>query len=157
MAGTGSSSFEASGSFLGYLYQCRYALFLVLQRLKTDPTTEVSIERFDDVAFEKGDDPHELVQSKHHKGKPGSLTDASVDLWKTLRVWSEGVKSGTINPASVLLTLITTAVASPETAAALLRPNDGRDEKKALDRLVATTQTSESTTNARAYEAFLAL
>jgi hypothetical protein len=157
VAGPGSTAFEASGPFLGYLYQCRYALLLLLQRLKTDAAAEVSIERFDDVAFEKSGDPHELIQSKHQKGQPSSLTDASADLWKTLRVWSEAVKSGAVSPSSVLLTLITTAVASPNSAAALLRPNEGRDVDQALSRLLATTQNSESQTNAPAYKAFLSL
>jgi hypothetical protein len=49
---------------------------------------ELSIERLDDVAFETAGDAVELLQTKHHINKQGDLSDASVDLWKTSRVWA---------------------------------------------------------------------
>jgi hypothetical protein len=45
-----SSPFDASPSALGYLYQCRYALLLALQK-DDDPNLCLSIEKLDDVAF----------------------------------------------------------------------------------------------------------
>ena len=36
-------------------------------------------------------EPTDLIQTKHHIGKTGNLTDASVDLWKTLVIWSKRV------------------------------------------------------------------
>ncbi len=42
--------FDAFSSALGYLYQCRYALLLALQK-GDDPNLCLSIEKLDDVAF----------------------------------------------------------------------------------------------------------
>ena len=72
---------------LGYLYQCREALLLAIVETRSQPGLSVSIERFDDVAFEQNGTATELLQLKHHVN-PASLTDMSVDLWKTLRIWS---------------------------------------------------------------------
>src|SRR4051794_41579770 len=90
MAKAAQGTFSATGPLLGYLYQCRWALLLLLQKTRTIPNTQVSVERFDDVAFEDQGNPLEAIQTEHHTGAPRSLSDASVDLWKTLRVWSEG-------------------------------------------------------------------
>jgi hypothetical protein len=73
---------EASGSATGYLFQCR-ALLLGLQAIPNAPELEISIEKFDDIAFEAVGEPIELIQTKHHVGKKGNLSDGSVDLWKT--------------------------------------------------------------------------
>src|SRR5690349_14495138 len=91
MAKGAKTKFSASESMQGYLYQCRYALLLLLQRNRTTPGFRMSVEKFDDVVFEGGGQPRELVQTKH-RTRPGNLTDRSEDLWKTLRIWSEGVR-----------------------------------------------------------------
>ena len=68
--------FNASASMLGYLYQIRYGLFLSLKKLSeiADPEQfNISIEKFDDVGFDKEGTPEELLQTKFH-GKPGNLT-----------------------------------------------------------------------------------
>lgn len=86
------SKYSASESLQGYLYQCRYALLLFLQRNRATPSLSVSIERFDDVPSEGTGQPRELIQTKHRVS--GSLTDLSEDLWETLRIWLEGVREG---------------------------------------------------------------
>ena len=61
---------------LGYLYQCRYALLRGLEEGKSHAGHALTIEKFDDVAFEDSGDPIELIQTKHHptrastSGKP---------------------------------------------------------------------------------------
>lgn len=52
---------------------------------------EVTLEKLDDVAFEIKGNPAELLQFQHHIDKTASLTDGSSDIWKTIRVWSEGI------------------------------------------------------------------
>ena len=101
-----SSSFSAGPQALGYLYQVRYALDLILENREE---LRVSIESLDDVTFEEQGSPIELLQLKHHT-KTASLTDRSSDLWKTIRVWSSFVKDGSVN-SDTLLTLVTTGVA----------------------------------------------
>ncbi len=154
MTHKGASNFAAVDATLGYLYQVRSALLWTLQRLKTDPEFLVGIETFDDVAFETtGGEPTELLQTKHHKSGTGSLSDASSDLWKTLRIWFEGHQSGAV-PTRSNLHLVTTAAAPVGSAAWNLRASP-RDVSVAQQALVATAMTSTNTTNAQAYQVFL--
>lgn len=149
----GGNKFDATASMVGYLYQCRFALFKAIEATRDAPGADISIERFDDVAFEQNGDPVELIQTKHHLAGKGSLSDASTDLWKTLRVWAERTAADPATVISSRFFLITTATAPSGSAASLLRA-DGRDETKALALLEASAATSTSATNAPAYRAF---
>jgi hypothetical protein len=80
------TSHEASAPATGYLFQCRYALLAGLRATIDTPNVAISIERFDDIAFEADGEPTELIQTKHHVRQNGNLTDASADLWKTLLI-----------------------------------------------------------------------
>lgn len=143
---------------LGYLYQCREALLLAIAETKTQPGLSVSIERFDDVAFEENGSASEQLQLKHHV-EVASLTDMSVDLWKTLRIWSEQVSDNLNLPFERRFTIITTAQAPGGSAAELLRfprpsPN-AEGEALALLRAAATASTNQESAAGR--KAFLAL
>lgn len=83
---TSPTSFSASDSALGYLYQVRLALLSSLERLGQDQTFALYLETLDDVVFESTGSAFELLQLKHHCQRAANLTDASPDLWKTLRV-----------------------------------------------------------------------
>lgn len=85
-----------------------------------------------------------------------SVTDASGDLWKSLRMRFEGFANNTIQSDAAVY-LITTGAAPMDGAAWFLRSNGGRDVKKALQKLETVTQTSDSEANAPALEAFLAV
>ena len=153
-AGSGNP-FSAVDATLGYLYQVRSALLWSLRRLKIEPEFLVSVETLDDVAFETiGGNPIDLLQTKHHKKGCGSLTDASPDLWKTLRIWFEGRASGAIPPTATL-SLVTTGEAPSGTAASYLRafPRDVPAAQKALD---ATASSSTNQNLTAAFEAYLA-
>ncbi|MDE2442173.1 MAG: hypothetical protein KGP14_14225, partial [Betaproteobacteria bacterium] len=152
----GGNKFDATASMVGYLYQCRFALFKAIEATRDAPGADISIERFDDVAFEQNGDPVELIQTKHHLAGKGSLSDASTDLWKTLRVWAERIAADPATVFSSRFFLITTATAPVGSAASLLRA-DGRNETDALALLEASAAASTSATNAPAYQAFAAL
>jgi C-terminal domain 7 of the ABC-three component (ABC-3C) systems len=153
MTGTSQSPFSAADPALGYLYQVRVGLLWSLRRIKTGDFL-VSIETLDDVAFEtKGGTPDELLQTKHHRTGTAALSNASPDLWKTLRIWFEAHEK-TPFPADTSLHLITTATAADGSAAAYLR-SEGRDVDAALAALESTAHSSESAANAPAYSAFL--
>ena len=107
-----ADQFNASASMAGYLFQCRLALLRGLQLLKKKPNGQISIEKFDDVAFESEDIVDCLIQAKHHSS-PKSLSDSSVDLWKTLRIWIEHSKKGALTTSDFRFNLITTATAEP--------------------------------------------
>jgi len=149
-----TSSFTAADATIGYLYQVRSALLWALRRLKSEPEFLVSIETLDDVAFETvGGDVTDLLQTKHHRKGTASLTDASPDLWKTLRIWFETYASGQI-PPNANLYLVTTGIAPDSSAASLLRAV-ARDVVVAQQALYATAASSTNQTNQRAYKAYL--
>jgi hypothetical protein len=150
-----ATSFSASDSALGYLYQVRVALLWSLSRIKQGAEFIVSLETLDDVTFDsKGGTPEELLQAKHHRTSEGSLTDMSSDLWKTLRVWFDGHANGLI-PAGTSLYLLTTAGAPPGSAASFMRRAD-RDIARAQTILEAVPSTSENKALVPAFNAFLA-
>ena len=69
------SDFSAAPSALGYLFQIRYALVLLLRA--DEPENVISIEKLDDVAFEEDGEPKQLLQFKHHVINSATLTDSS--------------------------------------------------------------------------------
>src|SRR5262245_38157063 len=125
MTDQSNSPFSATGSLLGYLYQVRYALLAALRAHPVTPDFLISIELLDDVAFEPVTglgDPAVLFQTKHHLKRTAAITDYSPDLWHTIRIWAELIKSDQFIDGT-LLNLVTTAVAPPQSIAALLRPS----------------------------------
>lgn len=158
-----STNFSAAPSAAGYLYQARLALALCLKYVNVDAGVEVGIERLDDVSFETNGTALELLQAKHHIDRVASLTDKSVDLWKTLRVWSEAAAKDPTLPARTRLALVTTGSAPNDSAAAMLRPaaaysvGKARDPKAAAVLLGAVAEAGGNQELKAAYAAFLTL
>lgn len=151
-----SNPYDASASLLGYLYQCRAALLLALREGRRELDLKIYIERFDDVAFGAENDIYKRIQLKHSLATTKSLSDRSPDLWKTLRIWSEGVFTKDIELGSSALVLITSALAAPDSVAAGLGLAD-RQEQGVLTALDAIAHSGGSTENAAGYDAFLSL
>lgn len=149
--------FSAFGSVLGYLYQCRLALLLFLQRWKTNPDTDAAIEKFDDVSFEACGDPRERIQTKHHISASGKLTDTSHDLWGTLRVWCTLVWDKGVRLPGTTFFLITTSTAPSGSGAQRLQDGPNRDSQGALVALTQVAQASLEPSNLKAYQKFLSL
>lgn len=147
------STHDASEQMIGYLYQVRYALALLLKN--DNPNYQISIEKFDDVAFVENDIPKQLIQVKHHVKKYGDLTDMSTDLWRTLKVWIDIIikSPGLVNDTNFLI--ITTAAAPNNTAAFYLKENINRDVDKAYGILKNVCVESKSKDNKKYYEVFL--
>jgi hypothetical protein len=137
--GTPDNPHEAAASAMGYLFQCRYALLEGLRAVPDTPQLLISIEKFDDVAFEANGEPTALIQSKHHIGKTGDLTDRSVDLWKTIAIWLKRVAEDIEAPFRMKFVLLTTAHAPEKSAASFLRMRD-RDEEAADKLLMAAVK-----------------
>lgn len=141
----------------GYLFQCRLALLRGLQLVKKKPNGHISIEKFDDVAFEDDDFAKCLIQAKHSIN-PKSLDDKSVDLWKSLKVWMDQLAEGIITFSSTRFILITTAIAADGSAASYLRVGATKeDRKKALTSLRIAAEESQNSTTKAARDAFLEL
>jgi hypothetical protein len=150
------SIFSASEPSLGYLYQVRYGLLLIVSEANED--AKLLLEQIDDISI---DTPDSLTvyQTKLHINSVANLTNSSSDLWKTLRVWSEGIKNGTLNPETDLFNLITTATASVDSIPYKLKQGTQKDRKidEILSSLKEVTSTSTSVTNRPAYDSFLSL
>ncbi len=158
-----NSAFAAAPSLAGYLYQARVALALCLRYAYVEGSVEVAVERLDDVSFERGGAAIELLQTKHRLSRRSDLSDASADLWKTLRIWSEQAKADPSLPGRTRLVLMTTGVVEDGTIAALLRPIEpgrvisGETAKEASERLTYVAETSANTSLKPAFDAYLAL
>lgn len=151
-----TSPFDATPAMLGYLYQVRVALLDALERLRYQGSFTVEIETLDDVSFESEGRPLELFQAKHHITKVGGLGDMSVDLWKSIRVWTEGLRNGRWASDTVYY-LVTTGEAQSGAAAAYLRNDDARNADSARTLLDSAARTSDNDANRLAYGEYLSL
>jgi hypothetical protein len=77
------SLFSAAESGLGYIYQARLAL---LKLLSLPESSSVFIEKDDDVEFVDDGGKRSLASLKH-KAIGETITDLSVDFWKSVRIW----------------------------------------------------------------------
>jgi len=149
-----SSKYSAGPQLTGYLYQCRLALLLSLQRLKKSTQITVSVETLDDVVFDGDGTPQEIIEVKHHFGRAGDLSNSSVDLWKTLNIWIDLLNSKISRDA--IFCIMTTARAPNESAASFLK-YEPRNVNAAEKILLEVARTSVSEKNLPIYKKFLAL
>lgn len=148
-----SNMFSAGSSAIGYLYQIRYSLYVILKKIDM----EISIEQLDDVAFEQSGTATELIQLKHHINQRANLTDGSSDFWKSIRIWCEAIKNNQVSVPGVIFSLVTTATAPANSIASLLRADNNRDPRKAHLKMLEYIDGSDSKENKTAYQAFLKL
>lgn len=147
---------SAKEQLLGYVYQVEYALVLLLE--SSDENAQISIEKFDDIAFAKEGTPVELIQTKHHIVKRADLTDCSPDLWRTLKVWIDACTRSEELLAKTRFLLITTSIASENSVCDVLRKNGNRLDKE-IDRcyslLLEVAKTSANVSLKPYFKAFL--
>lgn len=146
------STHQATEQMLGYLYQVRYALSLLLEN--DNPNFQISIEKFDDVTFCEDGLPKQLIQLKHHVKSKGSLTDGSSDLWRTLKVWIDMVSAEPDLIDGTEFLIVTTAIAPDGTAASLLKKDDNRNVEAAYDKLKNVCLCSKNEDHEKYYRAF---
>lgn len=147
------SSHQASEQMLGYLYQVRYALALLLNH--DNPDFQISMEKFDDIAFSKDDVPKQLIQVKHHVQHHGNLSDASTDLWRTLKVWIDVINTSPDILDGTEFFIITTSIAPEDSAAYCLKKDDNRNTDGAYQLLKEVCEKSENKAHTTYYNAFL--
>lgn len=151
------SKYSAGGPVAGYLFQCRLALLRGLELARKNPAIVISIEKFDDVSFESDDLVQCLIQAKHHV-TPKSMDNKSVDVWKTLGIWTDSFKAGLLQADKTTCFLITTATAADGSALARLRDGCSKDERaEALSMLREAAEESDNKTTEQARKSFLAL
>jgi hypothetical protein len=152
----GGTGHGAAASALGYVYQAVAGLLELVRRAKNEPSTKLTIERFDDVAFEGEGRARELLQTKHHIQGVGNLSDRSRDLWRTLRVWIDALDAGTAVLPGATFSLLTTATAPEGSVAARLRTGR-RDPATALATLELDARAGGNAAKAADYGAFLGI
>ena len=151
------SPHDASASLLGYLYQARYALLRGLEESRLHPGYLLSIEKFDDVAFEQDGRPVDLIQTKHHT-RSADVSDYSRELWTTLNIWTTRLTDDPADAASTRFVLLTTATAPRGSALSMLRNSgEARDIPTALRLLIAAATSSDNQRTKVAREKFLDL
>lgn len=149
-----SSSFSAKEPALGYYYQIiRGLVLLLVENRMASPC--LSFECLDDIAIEDEGNVA-LYQAKLHI-KPVQLTDRSTDFWKTIRVWSEGIKNGCFNPSVTIFTLITTAYIPEGSFLNLFFSDKEEDRKKIIATMESIATETTNKENKPGYDAFSAL
>lgn len=145
--------FKAAASALGYVYQLREALQLCVSRLG-NLEWSLAIEAGDDIE-ETHRDGRTYYQLKHRA--PGTrMTNASVDLWKTLRIWCHAIAHGQLDLDETDLILLTTATLPHGSVGSMLQAEEShqRDEPRALEGLKSTRRISKSDELAKAFAAY---
>ena len=145
---------DASGQLSGYLYQVLMALWLLIKTENTD--AQISIEKFDDIAFIEEDSPLALIQAKHQLYKAGNLGDTSTDLWRSLNSWIDSISNFSLSVNDTQFVIITTAQASAGSIVASLG-YESRDTSQALSKLNEIAKNNTQATNASFYKKFLSL
>ncbi|MBK8484649.1 MAG: hypothetical protein IPL31_09990 [Saprospiraceae bacterium] len=147
-----SSMFSATEPSLGYIYQIRYGLLLIVS--SKDDDANLLIEQIDDISIDTSGNL-DVYQTKYHLNSVANLTNSSPDLWKTIRVWSEQILSGAIDPEKTIFNLITTANATDTIPASLKYTTKvPRDLTVIQTDLLSIAKTSKSKTNAEGYNSF---
>jgi hypothetical protein len=137
-----TTEFSAGPQAIGYLHQVRYALYALLQESREEAA--VIIEGLDDIEIQAGQSPIQLDQLKHHIKGSATLTNASMDLWKTLRIWAKQLRNRAWDTAMIKLNLVTTAIAPHGAAAWYLKDHPERDVTKARELLLQAIDVSRT-------------
>lgn len=149
------TDFSAKEPSLGYIYQIKYALLLLLTNARELNNPRVRIENLDDVEIEDLNMVN-LYQTKLHIKNKGNLTDSSVDFWKTIRVWSENITNGLIDVDNTLFNLITTE--NVPSNSVLYKFTGINNLDSGIDKIVSKfdeiSLKSTNETNRSAYDAF---
>ena len=145
------SEFAAREPSLGYFYQLRYGLYLLLSNREIQ-NPRLRIESLDDIEIQSPDKT-EIFQTKLKLKSKANLTNASVDFWKTIRVWVDNINNKRIDPDKTIFTLISTEKVSEDSFLEKLRSGIKSDDlvKSVITNMdtVATSSTNTSTKLAR--------
>lgn len=145
--------FEAKDPSLGYYYQVLYSLYLMLDKRDITNLT-MKLEDLDDLVINCSDKLH-LIQLKHHNMDENSLSDRSLDFWKTIRVWSTEIaqdKFMEIN--NTIFSLVTTGKISDKSFLLKLKDGKNRDAEYALKKMIEISADQSVKSTKKAYEAF---
>ena len=146
-------SFEAKDPSLGYYYQVLYSLYLMLSK-RDKPNLTIKLEDLDDLVINCSENLH-LIQLKHHNTDDSSLSDRSLDFWKTIRVWSTEIAECRISEIdNTIFSLVTTGKISDKTFLLMLKDGKIRDTGYALKEMNRISADKSVDSTKKSYEAF---
>ena len=115
--------YAAGEQGLGYIYQPRFALLMLLQ---LPESTSALIEKDDDLDFLSKDGVKTLASLKH-KAPGDRLSDLSTDFWKSVRIWlSRYDRDGRIE-SNLRFFLFTTGTVSDDSFLRYFLPDSSAD------------------------------
>jgi hypothetical protein len=111
------------------------------------PDARISIELYDDVAWDAAGTAMERLQLKHHLNTAASITDKGADLWRTIGVWMDEASPG--DPNGELLALVTTAAAPADSGVYRLRPptRDASEAQRLIEKAAQESAAQDSAEN----------
>ncbi len=151
------SEFAAREPSLGYFYQIRYALYLLLSN-RNIQNPLLRIESLDDIEIEAPNQT-EIFQTKLKLKSKANLTNSSVDFWKSVRVWADNINNSRIDPTKTIFTLITTEEVSEDSFLKTMRDDLKSDTviSELVVKMDSIATTSKNATNKKAYDEYLSL
>jgi hypothetical protein len=149
------TDFSAKEPSLGYFYQIKYALLILLTKGKELDNPKIRIENLDDIEIQDINSLN-LLQTKLHIKSKGNLTNASVDFWKTMRIWSEHITNGLVDVENTIFSLITTEKISDSSVLVHFKTNNHTDTEidQTINKLDIISSDPGNKTNLKGYEAF---
>lgn len=152
---TYQTDFSAKEPSLGYYYQIRYSLYLLLrEKVKDNPS--IRLEDLDDIVLDDIDGTN-LYQTKLHINSVANLSERSSDFWKTIRVWSEAILNSLVDVDNTIFTLITTATVTPDSFISKMTINSSQNRIGVLEDMQNICKEQNNQTNQKGYTAFLNL
>jgi hypothetical protein len=149
---------SAAGAMSGFLYQAQWALVVLLRAGRDNPSVAIRIEHLDDIEIVAGLDGQTLIQVKSSiQERPPNVINSSRDLWSTLRVWADYVRTTPSPGYPERFVLVTTAECAPGSAPAALRFGRASDHAAALAVLNEIAETNDGSTNASDYQVWRSL
>ena len=144
------TDFSAKEPALGYFYQPRFALYLLLSS-RQEENVKIMIESLDDIEIQ-GSNGVKLFQLKYHLKSKTNLTSRSSDFWKTIRVWAEQIESQLINLDESIFLLITTEKISDSSIIFDIKNKNSTDIIQDKMNTIANETSNQS--NIKGYKAF---
>ena len=149
-----NNSFSANDPLLGYIYQIRYGLYMMLH-YRNNPKYTISIETLDDIVLETNSFK-QLVQTKHHLQKQ-DLSDRNKDFWKSIRIWSENIKNKTIDIDNTFFYLITTSDINNDSFLSLFSANEPSNIETIKKKMLEISSETGNSENEKGYNSFRSL
>lgn len=151
------SEFAAREPSLGYFYQIRYSLYLLLSN-RENQNAILRIENLDDIEIETLN-KSQVFQTKHKLKSKANLTNSCVDFWKTIRVWADNIRNNRLDLNNTIFNLISTEKISKSSFIYHLKQNNRTesDVKSILSEMDKIATSSTNLVNLNAYSEYLKL